>query len=240
MGTCNDGTEWEIKLPGGQSSNWDKCGRRGGKLRCPSSWPYMCVDRFCKKDPKHCFTHDNGHGGIHQCPKSNTSIEVTEMPALPPEMPALPTEMPALATEAPSEGPFFIEPTYVGSGDDDDDDDDNDDDNDDDDGYDKPDEKSKEVKPPHYFPVPKVAIYTASVNLSAVKDTKVSGLTMAETRTETHKVLSKEMKEKGKEKVLQKQENEREWRESKEKEIELEKEENEREWRESKEKEIEL
>merc|ERR1712218_390795 len=39
--TCNDGSEWMITLPGGPSSNWGKCGRRNGRVRCPSTWPYM-------------------------------------------------------------------------------------------------------------------------------------------------------------------------------------------------------
>merc|ERR1711994_29684 len=76
--TCSDGTEWNITLPGGPSSNWGKCGRRKGRLRCPSTWPYMCVDRFCKQDPTDCFTADSGHGGLLSCSVTDLSIKEEE------------------------------------------------------------------------------------------------------------------------------------------------------------------
>lgn len=94
---CVDGTEWHIAKSGGVLSNWTKCGsRQGGRLLCPSTWPYMCYDMFCMEDAKDCSTLDGGHGGLRPCPLTSTPSSI---------QPSAPTSVTAVTTSVPPSAP---------------------------------------------------------------------------------------------------------------------------------------
>jgi len=75
MLVCADGNSWLITMKGGVLSNWTKCGQvLGGRVLCPSTWPYMCNDQFCMQRPDECTSRDYGHGGLRDCDEANSTM----------------------------------------------------------------------------------------------------------------------------------------------------------------------